>query len=250
MATEWYLMNKTILGGYEESELDWQRQTFETDVLGSSLAKDVLLYQDKITNEPIQMRALIQDMVADNQTKANMRTVLCLSGKIDCGYYLFFDNRWWMVVSLVDNNTVYEKGVLQYCNYSIRYKVPLTDNIVEYPVPTINSTQYNSGEEWRDRMTAVSSQRILYIPNNEETIYVDNDFRLLMDKNRVLPTAWKISQVDAETFAFSEKGIIRWSLREDRLRDSDDIENMLADNHRFSEIITDTPVDNAEGWGL
>lgn len=250
MAVEWYLMNKTTLGGYEEGDLSWQRQTFETDVLGSSLAKDVQLYQDKITNEPIMIRALVQDMVTDAQTKSYLRTVLCNIGTLDCGYYLYFDNRWWMVISLVDNNTVYEKCVLQYCNYTIRFRVPLTDTIVEYPVPTINSTQYNSGEEWRDRMIAVSSQRIMYLPYNEETIYVDNNFRLLMDKNDKLPTAWKVSQVDSESYAFGEKGLIRWTLMEDRLRDSDDVENMIADNNRFDEIKSDNPVQNAEGWGL
>ena len=83
MATEWYLMQKTTLGGYEETELDWQKQTFENDVLGSSLAQDVLLYEDKITNKPTQIRALIQDMEADSQGKSNMRTVLCMAGTID-----------------------------------------------------------------------------------------------------------------------------------------------------------------------
>jgi hypothetical protein len=250
MATEWYLMQKTTLGGYEEAELDWQKQTFENDVLGSSLAQDVLLYEDKITNEPTQIRALIQDMEADSQGKSNMRTVLCMAGTIDCGYYLYFKNSWWMVISLVDHNAVYEKGVLQYCNYTIRFVVPGTEQTVEYPVPTINSTQYNSGEELRRQMVNVSSQRIMYLPNNEETIYVDNDFRLLMDMNRQKPTAWKVTQVDAESYAFSSRGLVRWTVLEDRLRDTDDVENMLADNQRFDELQTTTPVPNAEGWGL
>lgn len=248
MATEWYLMRKSTLGGYEEPELSWQRQTFENDVLGSSLAKDVMLYGDRITNSPTSIRALIQDMEADSQSKSNFRTILCLLGTIMCGDYLYFNDRWWMVIDLVDNNTVYEKGVLQFCNYTINYIVPHTETVVSYPVPTINSTQYNSGEEWRDRAVGVSAQRIMYLPNNEETLYVDNDFRLLMDANKQKPDAWKVTQVDSETYAFSSRGLLRWTVMEDRLRDSDDIENMLADNRRFEELKTTDPVQNAEGW--
>ena len=99
-------------------------------------------------------------------------------------------------------------------------------------------------------MVNVSSQRIMYLPNNEETIYVDNDFRLLMDMNRQKPTAWKVTQVDAESYAFSNRGLVRWTVLEDRLRDTDDVNNMLADNKRFDELQTTTPVPNAEGWGL
>lgn len=250
MATDWYLMHHTTLGGFEEPELDWQKETFAYDILGSSLAQDVLLYDDKITNEPKQVRMLIQDMEADTQPRSNMRTVLCLAGTIECGSYLFFNNSWWMVIGFVDHNAVYEKGVLQFCNYTIRFIVPGTENTVEYPVPTINSTQYNSGEEWRFQMVNVSSQRIMYLPNNEETIYIDNDFRLLMDINTRKPSAWKVTQVDAETYAFSKRGLVRWTVMEDRIRDSDDVENMIADNHRFDELQTTTPVSNAEGWGL
>ena len=90
----------------------------------------------------------------------------------------------------------------------------------------------------------------MYLPNNEETVYIDNDFRLLMDANLVHPTAWKVTQVDTETYAFGTHGLLRWTLMEDRLRNTDDVVNMIADNHRFTELTTSEPVDNAKGWDL
>ena len=250
MATEWYLMKHTTLGGYEESDLSWQRQAFETDVLGSSLAKDVLQYGTKISNTPQSVRVLIQDMEADSQYRSDQRTVLCNIGTLCCGDYLFFENRWWLVAGLVDNNTVYEKSVLQYCKSIIHFKLPNTETLVSYPVPTINATQYNSGEESRSFMTIGSSQRIMFVPFNDETIQVDNDFRILMDKNTGKPTAWKVSQVDPESYAFDNAGLIRWTVMEDRLRETDDIQNMVADNNGFDQMVNQEVDPNAEGWGL
>lgn len=228
-------MRKTTLGGYEEPDLSWQAQTFENDVLGTSLATEVENYGDRITNTPVTSRMLIQDLTADTQTRSDQRTVLSMIGTNQCGDYLYFHDQWWLIVSLAENNTVYEKCDLQYCKYMLNFKIPGTNEVVHYPVHTLNATQYNSGETARSMMTLGTSERLIFLPYNEVTIKVDNDFRLLMDRNTDHPTAWKVSQVDAESWNYGGHGLVRWTLVEDRLRDTDDVVNMIADNTMFDE---------------
>lgn len=250
MASEWYLMRNTTLGGFETEELAWQKSAFVNDVLLTPLAKTIWLYGTKISNTPSEHRVLIQDTTADTQMKADLRTILCKIGTLSCGDYVFVNGQWWLVISLVDNNTVYEKGVLQYCKYIVRFIVPGTLKVVEYPVTTINSTQYNSGEENRSHITIGIGQRLIFIPCNEETICIDNDFRILMDKNTANPTAWRVSQVDAESYAYGAAGLIRWTMVESGLQDTDDILHMLADNTAYDKMHSSQTVANAEGWGL
>ena len=251
MAKEWYLMNHTTLGGYEEDDLSWQRQTFKTDIIDSSMGKNVLLYRGKIHEEPKSVRVVIQDTTSDSQYCSDQRTVLAEIGTLTSGDYIKDEHGYWLVFGLVDNNTVYEKSVLQFCKYIINIVLPDSTTVLRYPVPVENATQYNSGERSTGYITVGASQRILFLPYNDEIIQIDNDYRILMDRNTKHPTAWKVSQVESEGYAYSEgAGLVRWMVVEEGLRETDDIENMLADNSTFNRIVKKGVDPNAEGWGL
>ena len=48
---------------------------------------------------------------------------------------------------------------------------------VDYPAYMHNATQYNSGERYTDYLFTISSQRLLYLPCNEETVPVRRGIR-------------------------------------------------------------------------
>lgn len=110
---------------------------------------------------------------------------------------------------------------------------------------TNNATQYNSGVESNKTMTVGSTQRLLFLPYNSETIEVDHDFRLLVDRRLSKPTAFKVTQVDTEQYDYDGYGVLRWTLSEDILRSTDDIVNMIADNTPTGDTGGD---DDGGGW--
>lgn len=235
MAKEWYLMKPTTLGGFENAEFDGWHTTFETDILTSFAATDVLIYGDRMINEPRGIRAVVQASTEDSYNQMKVRQILCSIGNIVCGDLLFIEDRWWIVISLVDNNGVYEKAILYYCNVMLNLTSPITLETVTYPVCVHNATQYNSGERARDYMTVTSSQRLIYFPYNEETVLLDNDYRILMDRNPMYPSAWKIAQADTENDFWDGHGIVRIMAVEDETAPTDDKELMLADNSTWLE---------------
>lgn len=235
MAKEWYLMKPSTLGGFENAEFEEWRVSFENDILPSFAATDVLVYGDKMTNEARQIRAVIQSSTEDSYNQMKVRQILCKLGSIVCGDLLLIDGRWWIVTSLVDDNGVYEKGVLYYCNVMLNFTSPKTLETVTYPVYVHNATQYNSGERARDNMVITSSQRLIYFPHNEETVLLDNDYRFVMDRNTYAPSAWKVAQADAENDYWDGHGIMRIMAVEDELSPNDDKENKLADNKEWLE---------------
>lgn len=233
MAKEWYLMKPTTLGGFENAEFDGWHTTFETDILTSFAATDVLIYGDRMTNEPREIRAVVQASTEDSYNQMKVRQILCSIGNIVCGDLLFIEDRWWIVISLVDNNGVYEKAILYYCNVMLNLTSPITLETVTYPVCVHNATQYNSGERERDYMRITSSQRLIYFPCNEETVVLDNDYRFMIDRNLRAPSVWKVAQADTENDAWDGHGIMRIMAVEDETGPDDNAELMLADNTKW-----------------
>ena len=136
--------------------------------------------------------------------------------------------------ALPDNNRIYEKAVLWKCKHSIRFISPLTGEIVEYPVYSTNSTQYGTGEAGKTQMAVGADQHLIYLPYNEETIMLDAQSRFLMDKNKVNPTAYRITRVDPVSYAVgnerAEDGLIQWAVLEDQFNAAtDNAELMVAD---------------------
>lgn len=72
----------------------------------------------------------------------------------------------------------------------------LRGKFVEYPVYSTNSTQYGTGEAEKTQLAVGADQHLIYVPYNQETIMLDTQTRFLMDKNRVNPSAYRITRVD------------------------------------------------------
>ena len=141
------------------------------------------------------------------------------------------DNGYWMCVGIHNLHDINWEGTLQFCNFKLKFKSPKTGEIREYPVSMYNATQYGTGEEKRHLMTIGSSAHIIYLSCDEHTVLLDNGHRFLIDKNLILPTAYKITQMDTSSYATSATGgFLRLYVLEDQFNPkTDDVENMIAD---------------------
>ena len=257
MAQDWYLMEPSVLGGFENEEFRLWNKSFENSILDSVFARDVHVYGNYPTNKPRHIRALVLDQVENSYNTMSKRQILCNVGELRCGDLLWIDGRWWLCVTLFDNNRLYSKGILWYCNTMLNFTSLVTFKTVVYPAYVHNATQYNSGERYTDYLFNVASQRLIYLPCNEETVLLDNDYRFLIDKNTLHPTAWKVAQADTENDDWGGYGLMRLMAVEDELQPTDDTANMLADNSEWIRKYgknsgyptpEDTPPSDGMGW--
>lgn len=130
---------------------------------------------------------------------------------------------------------MFYKCALVRCNYWIKWQ----DNnakIYEYPVFEINSTQYNSGESGDKTITLGSSQHLVTITADKNTILLDHDKRIFWDRNTVKPTVFKITQNDTTAMNY-DKGLLKITIMEDEYNpDVDSIENWLCDYFKVSDV--------------
>ena len=245
MPIEWYLMSRPIYNsGFENDEFENFAQDGFEEVLDSPIADDVEIYEKKLSVEPVKTRAIIQGVTTDSVNNAVLRQIICRIGTLRCGQYVKVRNQYWMINSLPDNNKMYEKAIAWQCRYSIKLISPITGEVVEYPVYDINSTQYGSGETPKRYMSVGTSQHLVYIPYNEETIKLDSGFRFLIDKNRDKPTAYRLAQVDTSGYSCGENdGLIQWTIVESQFDEKTDNKDlMVADYYGKSEYsVPDEP---------
>lgn len=127
-----------------------------------------------------------------------------------------------------DKNKILNNGKLTRCNNFLKWQDD-SGKVFEYPVFDINSTQYNSGVQSDKIMTLGSTQHMLTITADENTIALEHDKRFFSDRNTKHPTVFKLTQNDTTALNY-DKGLLHLTITEDEYKPNiDSIENWLCD---------------------
>lgn len=241
MSQQWYVMGASGLS-FEGNEFEIDKGGF-VELINSFMGTDIQIYGDKITNTPVAKRALIQRVTKDTVELSDVRSIQCAIGTLDCGQYIKFGNKWWIVASMLSNNRVYEKATLWYCQYPLKFISPGTSTTVEYPIPT-ESASSGSGEKSVQYLTLGATQRSFYLPYNAVTDKINNGYRFLIDRRDTNVNAYKVTNVDTTSYMLGTIGMIRFVCEEDALRSADNLSTKVADNTNLSAPNND----EERGW--
>lgn len=235
MAKSWYLMNRPLFNsGLEKEEFENYSQDGFSELLESFISSDIEVYNQNIILLQ-SLKAIVQNVTADAESSSFIRQILIPIGNLKTGYYVKYNGSFWLIKDIVDNNGVYEKAIMFFCNYKINFISDISGEVVSYPVHMKNATQYNSGETAREQETIGSSKFLIFIPYNQETIKIDHGKRFLIDKNHDDPTAFEITQVDTISHNFDDDfAVVRWTLVESQFNPkTDNKELMIADYYKI-----------------
>lgn len=109
---------------------------------------------------------------------------------------------------------IHWQGKFTLCNWVLRWQNDNGD-VLNYPCYDINATQYNSGEQSNKQFTIGSSQHILLLPYDQNTVVLKTPQRFFLDKNYEVPTVFVVTQNDTTSYNFGRKGIVRLTVMED-----------------------------------
>lgn len=110
-------------------------------------------------------------------------------------------------------NDIHWQGKFTLCNWILKWQNKNGD-ILEYPCYDINSTQYNSGEQSNRQFTIGSSQHMITLPCDENTVSLHTPQRFILDKNKVNPTVFIVTQNDNTSYNYGKNGLVRITLYE------------------------------------
>lgn len=182
MAQEWYLMKSPYsqLSGFEgEAISDFAQEGF-LEALESDIAVDIeLCNYDLSICTP--MRAIIQNNTQDSKLQSLNRLLFLPIGSCKAGMYVKYKDRYWLIVGLVDDNKIYEKGVMVLCNHLLTWMNSKGD-IVQRWANITSGSQYNNGETGTRLYTIRSDQFFVLTSDDEESLLLDTSCRFVIDK--------------------------------------------------------------------
>lgn len=117
------------------------------------------------------------------------------------------------------------KGKFTLCNWMLKWQKK-DGTILEYPCYDMNATQYNSGEQYNRNFTIGSSQHMLTLPCDENTVELSNPQRFYLDKATVNPTTFIVTQNDTTSYNYGKKGLVKVTVFEHPSNPETDNPNM------------------------
>lgn len=181
MATEWYLMNTNhdTISGFESEDFDNLAEDAFLEALQSSLGIDVEICNYDLSQRETK-RVIVQGNVQDTKLNFMTRAVLSPIGTCKAGQYIFYKNRYWLIVGFVDDNGMYEKSIMILCNYLLTWK-NTSGKIVQRWVNASSASQYNNGETSDRFMFVRSDQLMVLTPRDDECLLIPHKQRFIID---------------------------------------------------------------------
>lgn len=123
------------------------------------------------------------------------------------------DDEYLICTEVFDIDSIHWQGKLTLCNWILKWQNKSGD-ILEYPCFDMNSTQYNSGEQSNKQFTIGSSQHLLTLPYDENTIALKSPQRFFLDKDTENPTSFMVTQNDNTSYNYGKKGLVKITVLE------------------------------------
>jgi len=216
-------------------------------MLLNSTFKDDPSYRDDVVvwGKDVQIPARVYEHTykESTATRRSIQTPIDFSFSVG-QIFKMGDEGYWLCIEAFNAHQTYYQGIVEYCNYMLNFISG--GKIHSYPIVMKNSTQYNSGETNRNQMILGNSQHMIFIPCTEDTVRINNGHRFLLDRNRVRPSAFRLTQVDTTTYAYGEIGYMQWTVTEDQFSpERDNTELMIADYYTTSKPMYTIQTQNA-----
>lgn len=144
------------------------------------------------------------------------------------GIVEFADNRW-MITELDADNEVYHRGLMERCNYQLRW-LNAEGRIIEKWCIVEDGTKYLIGEKVNQFLTVGDARIAVTIAKDEDTIYLNRGMRFLIDDvDTGHPLAYQITKPNRLFNSYNGEGVFRFILTEVNLTDADNVELRIAD---------------------
>ena len=123
------------------------------------------------------------------------------------------ENEYLICTEAFNIDNIHYKGKFTLCNWVLKWQKK-DGTILEYPCYDMNSTQYNSGEQSNRNFTIGSSQHMITLPCDENTVELCTPQRFYLDKATVNPTSFIVTQNDTTSHNYGKKGLVKLTVYE------------------------------------
>ena len=163
--------------------------------------------------QPINIRLYDRSFSAANGVTVKFQTPYDTPVVVGDVIYDIKEDEYLICTEAFNIDDIHYKGKFTLCNWMLKWQNK-NGKILEYPCHDINSTQYNSGEQSNRNFTIGSSQHMLTLPSDENTIVLNTPQRFYLDKNTETPTSFIVTQNDTTSYNYGKKGLVKVTVYE------------------------------------
>jgi hypothetical protein len=160
-------------------------------------------YEDKDT---IDIRIFNRRYSAANGVVVKFQTMLDTPVSVGDVIYDSTSDEYLICTESFNINDIHWQGKFTLCNWILKWQNKNGD-ILEYPCYDTNATQYNSGEQSNRVFTIGSSQHLVILPYDENTVILKYPQRFFLDRDFEHPTSYMVTQNDSTSYNYGNKGI-------------------------------------------
>lgn len=163
--------------------------------------------------EPLMVRLFNRDFSNANGVTVGFQTLFDSPVSVGDVIYDSIADEHLICTESFNINDVHWQGKFTLCNWILKWQNKNGD-VLEYPCHDINSTQYNSGEQSNKQFTIGSSQHMVTLPYDENTVALKHPQRFFLDRDAEHPTSFMVTQNDTTSYNYGKKGIVKVTLLE------------------------------------
>lgn len=168
---------------------------------------------DYSVKEPLKIRFYNRRYSAANGVVVKFQTLIDNPIQVGDIVYSSLSDEYLICTESFNIDNIHWQGKVTLCNWILKWQNNKGD-ILEYPCFDINATQYNSGEMSNKWFTVGSSQHLLMLPYDENTIVLKSPQRFFLDRDMTNPTSFVVTQNDNTSMHYGKKGIVRLTVFE------------------------------------
>ena len=163
--------------------------------------------------QPVGIRLYDRSFSAANGVTVKFQTLYEAPVIVGDIVYDSNEDAYWICTESFNIDNINYKGKFTLCNWILKWQNK-EGKILEYPCYDMNSTQYNSGEQSNRNFTIGSSQHMITLPSDENTIILNTPQRFYLDKNTDNPTSFIVTQNDTTSHNYGRKGLVKLTVYE------------------------------------
>ena len=203
------------------------------------------MYADKIQHSPSFHEVDVDGenmSMQINSTKENNKKTFCAmpDERVALGQIVTWNDMHWLITEIDFDDTLYLTGTIEQCNRQVTWQNQNTGEIIKRWCVASKPYYSNLAE---DKTVTVSTREFkIMLPYDDESILVDLDRRLLLEKINNHPKAYRITSVDSITNRYEDleetgSGFLVWNVTQDQFdANKDNAELMVADYIEFENL--------------
>lgn len=157
---------------------------------------------------PIDIRLYSRSFSAANGVTVKFQTLCDTPVVVGDIVYDTKEDEYLICTEVFNIDNIHYKGKFTLCNWILKWQKK-DGTILEYPCYDMNSTQYNSGEQFNRNFAVGSSQHMITLPCDENTVELSTPQRFYLDKATTNPTTFIVTQNDTTSYNYGKKGLVK-----------------------------------------